>query len=294
MKNKRIVVILILIIIILLICEIYLYLEMKQKEKSIIETDIQDFEPFFQNNVLKTYETNFKIKENPPKIEAASAFYPFTSNFVQNIFSKELYSKELLKLVSTSQAFADIISGKTDIIIATEPSDEQKEMIKKSGANLEFKTIYLEPLVILLNNGNSIDNLYIEQIQDIYYNHKSNWNTYQLEKNNGSQTCFENIVKNNELVKNHYEVNTMPKIIDKIALDKKGIGYAFYSYYSKMHINNNTKIINVNGKDINDNDYPLLFEVYLIYRTDNNNENIFKILDWLETEKGQEFTEYIR
>ena len=86
----------------------------------------------------------------------------------------------------------------------------------------------------------------------------------------------------------------MPKIIDKIALDKKGIGYAFYSYYSKMHINNNTKIINVNGKDINDNDYPLLFEVYLIYRTDNNNENIFKILDWLETEKGQEFTEYIR
>lgn len=100
--------------------------------------------------------------------------------------------------------------------------------------------------------------------------------------------------KKNELGKNHYEINTMPKIIDEVASDKKGIGYAFYSYYSKMHINDNVKTINVNDKDIKDKDYPLLFEVYLIYRTDNNNENIFKILDWLETEKGQEFTEYIR
>lgn len=36
----------------------------------------------------------------------------------------------MLQLVSTSQAFKDIISGKADIIIATEPSEEQKEMIK--------------------------------------------------------------------------------------------------------------------------------------------------------------------
>lgn len=46
--------------------------------------------------------------------------------------------------------------------------------------------------------------------------------------------------------------------------------------------------------DINDKGYPLLFEVYFIYRIDNHNENIFKILDCLETEKGKEFTEYIR
>ncbi len=255
--------------------------------------NISIFEPFSKNNVLFKQEQSIKIKDNLPKIEAASAFYPFTANFVQNIYSKNAYSKELLQMVSTSQSFADIISGKTDIIIATEPSDEQKEMIKRSNVNLEFKTIYLEPLVILLNKDNSIDNLSIEQIQDIYYGSNSSWNTYQLEKNNGSQTCFESIVKNNELGKNHYEINTMPKIIDKIALDKKGIGYAFYSYYSKMHINNNAKIINVNNKEIKDVDYPLLFEVYLIYRTDNNNENISKIVNWLETEEGQEFIKNI-
>lgn len=195
----------------------------------------------------------------------------------------------MLQLVSTSQVFKDIISGKADIIIATEPSEEQKEMIKKSNVDLKYKTIYLEPLAILINKSNSIDNLDIDQIQEFYFDSNSSWNTYQLEKNNGSQTCFESIVKNNSLSKNHYEIKTMPKIIDKIAEDKKGIGYSFYSYYSKMYKNNDAKIISVNNKNIDEKDYPLLFEVYLIYREDNTNENISKIVDWLETEEGKEF-----
>ncbi len=261
--------------------------------KFLIIQEIRMYEPFSKNNMLFKQEQSIKIKDDLPKIEAASAFYPFAANLVQNIYSEDSYSKELLKMVSTSQAFEDIINGKTDMIIATKPSDEQREMIKKSNIKLNFKTIYMEPLVILLNKDNITNNLSIEQIQDIYYGSKSNWNTYQLEKNNGSQTCFESIVKNNELGKNHYEINTMPKIIDKIGLDKNGIGYAFYSYYSKMHKNNNAKIINVNNKEFKNIDYPLLFEVYLIYKTDNN-ENISKIVNWLETEEGQEFIKNVK
>lgn len=278
---KKLLIFLVLILIaIFLLFNIYELFEM---------SNISDFEPFSNNNSLFKQEQSIKIKENSPKIEAASAFYPFAANFVQNLYSEDSYSKEMLQLVSTSQAFKDIISGKTDIIIATKPSDEQNEMIKKSKVDLEFKTIYLEPLAILVNKSNSIDNLSIEQIQEIYYENNSNWNTYQLEKNNGSQTCFESIVKNNRLSNNHYEIKTMPKIIDKIAVDEKGIGYAFYSYYSKMHKNNDAKIISVDNKNIDEKDYTLLFEVYLIYRVDNTNENIPKIVNWLETEEGKEF-----
>ena len=263
MKNKRILIILTSIIIILLICEIYLYLKMTYQEKL-------------------------------PTIEAASAFYPFAANLIQNLYSEDSYSKELLQIVSTSRAFSDIIDGKADVIIATEPSDEQKEWIKDSGISLEYKELYLEPLVIFLNKENSIENLNIEQIKEIYYGNEYNWNTYQLAKNNGSQTCFEYIVKNNKLGKNHYEVDTMNEIVDKVALDKNGIGYAFYSYYSKMHINQNTKLIKINNKEIKDIDYPLLFKVYLIYRTDNSNENISKTVKWLETEEGKNFIDNIK
>lgn len=132
------------------------------------EINLEKFEPFSKNNMLKKYKVDIKLQKELPRIEAASAFYPFAANFVQNLYSQDLYSKEVLQLVSTSQAFKDIISGKTDIIIDTEPSDEQKEMIKKSNVDLEFKTIYLEPVAILLNKSNSIENLSIEQIQKIY------------------------------------------------------------------------------------------------------------------------------
>ena len=260
---------------------------------------VRQFEPFSKNNSLLKLETNLKIETNLPKIEAASAFYPFAANLVQNIYSEDSYSNELLEMVSTSQAFSDIIDKKTDIIIATEPSDEQREKIQKSNVDLQFKTIYLEPLAIILNRSNNIENLSIEQIQRLYYNDNLRWSefsgnntdihTYQLEINNGSQTCFENIVKNNKIDKNHYEINTMPKIIDRVGLDRNGIGYAFYSYYSKMYSNKNVKLININNTSVNSEEYPLLFEVYLIYRTDNSNKNIQKLVNWIESAEGKNF-----
>lgn len=287
MRNKKILTILLILIIIFLICSFYLYLKITYQKNMIIEINLEKFEPFSKNNILKKYEVNIELQGKLPRIEAASAFYPFAANLVQNLYSENLYSKELLQIVSTQSAFKDIIAGKTDIIISTQPSEEQKELIRDSNSSLEYKELYLEPLAIFVNKKNDIDNLYIEQITNIYYGQKYNLNTYQLKKNNGSQTCFESIVKNNKIYENHYEVDTMPEIIDEVALDKNGIGYAFYSYYSKMHINKNTKLIKVNNTEITDINYPLLFKVYLIYRTDNNNENISKIVKWLETEEGK-------
>lgn len=258
------------------------------------DVPLNKFEPFTKYNILKKSNIDFKIQNDLPKIEAASAFYPFTANLVQNIYSKESYSKDLFNIVSTNEAFYDVINGKTDIAIVTGPSDEQKELINNSNKELIFELIYEEPLVVFVNRDNKINNLNIEQIQDIYNNNSLSWNTYQLEENNGSQTCFESIVKDNIIMNNHYEIKTMPEIIDEVAKNKNGIGYAFGSYYTKMHINNNTKLINVNNKGPNQTDYPLLFPVYMVYKIDNNNINIQKIAKWLQTNEGQDFIESIK
>lgn len=265
-----------------------------------IKSEWECFKPFFANNKLMQIDTDFKIDGNI-KIESASAFYPFTANLVQNIFDKENYSEDNLKIVSTSEAFYDIVNKNADLIIATAPSDDQKEYIESCNVELEFQKLYLEPLVIFVNNNNKVDNLTIEQLQKMYYTSNTSWNefggeasiihTYQLEKNNGSQTCFESIVKNNIIDKKHYEINTMPKIIDKVAKDNNGIGYAFYSYYEKMHKNNNVKTINIEGKKISEEDYPLLFDVYAIYRKDNNNDTLKQIVNWLDSDAGKGFIE---
>lgn len=290
MKLKKVVIVL---IILLLVLIIYFCIE---KNKTI-NVPLKKFTPFSSNSLLIETNSSFIISENLPTIEGASAFYPFAANLVQTIYNEKEYEEGLVKMVSTSETFNDLISGKTDIAIVTYPSEEQKNMIDNSNVELEYIPLFKEPLAILVNKSNPISNLSIEQIQDIYYEDNLNWNiyssfkgsinTYQLEKNNGSQTCFESIVKNNKIEYNHYEIELMPKIIDKVGKDRNGIAYAFYSYYTKMHSSKNSKIIKVNDVDINSDNYPLLFDVYLIYRTNNKNDNIQKLVEWIKSEEGE-------
>ena len=85
----------------------------------------------------------------------------------------------------------------------------------------------------------------------------------------------------------------MPEIIDKIAGDKQGIGYAFSSYFFKMHYNENVKPLRVNNYNYTDDQYPLLNKVYIICRKDNKSANTKKIMDWLETVEYKDFIKKI-
>lgn len=207
-------------------------------------------------------------------IEAASAFYPKAKDIID---SNNLHYNVEMK--STTEVYEDIASGKADIIIASGPSLEQKELIESSNKDLEFIKLYKEPLAIIVNKEKTIEDISIEEIQEIYNSNNEDYNTYQLEKNNGSQTCFESIVKNNKLENNHYEIKTMPDIVDKVGEDSKGIAYAFNSYFPKMYDNSNVKTIKVNGYDIDDENYPLQYDVYLIYDKDNHNKNLDEIIE---------------
>ena len=65
-------------------------------------------------------------------------------------------------------------------------------------------------------------------------------------------------------------------------------------FYSKMHNNKKAKRISVNDINYRDGNYPLLFEVYFIYRANNSNSNIPSIVKWFDTNEGQEFIEKIK
>lgn len=140
---------------------IVIFIEGKIYEKILNYKKISGFRLSFINNAISfSFGLIIAILLNANvnlKVEAASAFFPLSQEILS---SQDL--KYNVKMKSTNEVYEDIIKGKTDIIIATKPSDEQKEMIKKSNVDLEFKTIYLEPLVILLNKKNSIDDLSIE------------------------------------------------------------------------------------------------------------------------------------
>lgn len=299
MLKKKIIIIFL--ITILIITFVYLMYS-AYKYSSISYINLNKYEPFNKNNEIIKIDTNFKLEDNFPKMEVASSFYPLASSIIQNICDESMYDKNKYSLVSTDDAFADILEKKADCIIVSAPSDEQKEKIRNSKVNLNFIKISQEELVFYVNNKNEINNLNIEDIKKIY-EEKSNWKdyggknktitTYQLEKNNGSQTAFESIVKNNTIDENHKEVIYMEDIINDVGIDKSGIGYSFKSFYTKMMENKNTKLININEKSVEDDDYPLKYDVYFIYRENCENENVKKMAEWLISEEGKEVIDKI-
>lgn len=290
--------------IILLIIILFLILIVLILYKSIFNiTDLSDFQPFINNaeNVVRIKESTLKINTNLPTIDASVSFYPLASSIVEIIYDKKNYSNEL-NYVSTSLAYEKIINNQVDAVIVSEPSEEQKQMIENSNVNLKFVPFAREALIFYINNHNSVKSLTIEEIRKIYLGQINSWQeingidkniiTYQLEKNNGSQTCFETIVKDNIVDERHIEVNDMGKIIKKVALNKNSIGYAFNSFYSNVFNSSKLKLVNVNQVEPNKENivsgkYPLMYDLYFVYDENNPNKNLKLIEEWLLSEQGQ-------
>lgn len=265
-------------------------------------TYIDNFRPFKEG--YNSDFTDIGLKELPT-IDAAVAFYPLSSKIVENIYSKEKYNNEL-SYVSTQDAYKNIISGNVDIIIATKPSDEQLEEIKLSGKNLKFIPFAREALVFYVNKSNSISSLSVEEIGMMYNGDIESWEkiggknneiiTFQLMKNNGSQTSFEDIVKNNNINEKHMEANDMISIIQKVIHSKNGIGYAFNSFYTQQFNSSMLKLIEINGvKPSNYNIisgiYPLMHDIYFVYDENNSNESIKILENWVLSENCQSLCE---
>lgn len=284
---KRIVLVVVCCVMLILLVIIQIFYQ-----ASFTITPLNNFQPFLTQSSQDSLNKNI-IKENLPTIDASVAFYPLASKIVENIYSSENYTNEL-NWVSTAEAYGNIVNGKVDALIVSQPSKEQIELIKISNKNLKFVPFAKEALIFYVNEKNSIDSLTIEEIQKIYLGeYDKNITTYQLEKNNGSQTCFETIVENNTIDKKHIEIKDMVTIIESVVYNPNSIAYAFNSFYTKVCNSSKLKLISINGveptkENIITKEYPLLYDVYFVYDEENSNPNLKIIEEWLLSEEGQE------
>ena len=260
---------------------------------SLSVTPLTNFQPFLTQYSQDSLNKDI-IKENLPTIDASVAFYPLASKIVENIYSSKNYTNEL-NWVSTAEAYENIVNGEVDALIVSGPSKEQMELIKNSNKKLKFVPFTKEALIFYVNANNIIDTLTIEEIQKIYLGkYHEDITTYQLEKNNGSQTCFESIVENNTIDENHIEIKDMVTIIKSVAYDKNSLAYAFNSFYTKVCNSSKLKLISINGveptkENILTEKYPLLYDIYFVYDEENSNQNLKIIEEWLLSEEGQNF-----
>ena len=259
-------------------------------------------------------------KEELPRIDASLATQPLVSALINNFVGEEVTSEEL-EYSNTHPGYIKLIDGEKDLIVVTQPSEEELEYAKSKNVELEVIPVVNEGFVFYVNSENPVNSLSLEQIQDIYSGKITNWKdvggedneirAFQRPVNSGSQTGMLSLVmKDKTLMEPPKEdlIETMESIVNLVSDYDNGlnsIGYSYYYYATTMFdtidstVRDRIKFIAVNGiepnnETIKSHEYPLYTNYYIVIRKDEpEGSQVRKMIDAMLSDRGQAVAEEV-
>lgn len=307
-KRKSIITVIIIIAVVVLLCvgifflvtNMYENKKEEEKQKEIEENTISN-EPLY---TLEDY----------PKVDASLATQPLTNAFIKNFTGVDV-DESTLDYTNTHPGYVRLINDEVDLIVVTEPSEEELQLAKEKGVELEVIPVVKEGFVFYVNSSNPVDSLTQEQIQGIYSGEITNWKEvggndeeiipYQRPVNSGSQTGMLSLVmKDKELMEPLKEnlLQTMAQIINYVSSydnGKNSIGYSYYYYATTMfqtidsEVAGNIKLLAVDGvkpsnQTIQDGSYPYNTAYYIVInKADDENSASRKLANEMLSNRGQ-------
>ncbi len=315
-KPVKILLVILFIILVIALCILsYLYFTGKIVEKETSQNIGNT------NNTQNTIETEpiFTV-ENYPRVDASLATQPLTNAFIKN-FTNQNIDVSKLNYTNTHPGYVKLINGEVDLIVVTEPSEEELALAKEKNVELEVIPVVKEGFVFYVNGENSVNNLSLEQIQKIYTGEITNWSqvggenleikAFQRPENSGSQTGMLSLVmKGLNLVEPPKEnlIQSMSQIINLVSNydnGKNAIGYSYYYYAKTMYagidekVANGIKLLSVNGVEPNNENirsgkYPLNTAYYIVInKNEPEGSNVRKLVEAMLSERGQAVAESV-
>ncbi|SCY75353.1 PstS family phosphate ABC transporter substrate-binding protein [Butyrivibrio sp. INlla14] len=277
--------------------------------------DVGKFLPFEEDSELARTGSSlyFTSEDDLPVLDGAAALVPVYASVIDNIypegcvtyeggvFSDDNYYGEnfaddsVMQYQNTIRGFDALVDGSVDLFFTAHPSKEQLESAAEKGVELEIVPVGLEAFVFFVNSKNPVDDLSVEKIRGIYRGQINNWkevggpnrtiDPILRIKGSGSQTMMEKFMEGDMITKR-----------DPLDVFGASIGYSFRYYLSGMIANDNVKMLSVNGvypnaENIKNGSYPISANFYVVYRKDNDNHNVKRLVDWLLTDEGQAMIE---
>lgn len=253
---------------------------------------------------------HFTDNDDLPVLDGAAALVPVYASVIENcypegtvtyeggVFSDDnLYGENfagdsVMQYHNTIRGFNAVVDGSTDLFFTAHPSQEQMEYAASQGVELEVVPVGLEAFVFFVNSENPVEDLSTDEIRAIYRNEITNWsevggpdlviNPVTRVSGSGSQTMMEHFMEGNMLERRSF-----------FSMFGGSIGYSFRYYLTGIVGNDSVRMLKVNGvfpdeENIRNGTYPLTVNFYVVYRTDNDNPNVERIVDWLLSPEGQE------
>jgi phosphate transport system substrate-binding protein len=206
----------------------------------------------------------------------------------------------------THGSYESLVAGNADVIIvARAPSDEESAAAAAAGVELDVRPVALDAFVFLVNGGNPVKGLTLEEIRGIYSGGITDWSEvggpslpiqpYQRDPTSGSQELMLRLVMGGlPMVEapDWLMLYAMTGPFNALAWDVSGIGYSVYYYAEHMQPDSDVEMIAVDGarptpETIARGVYPLVAEVYAVARAGETG-SARAFFDWLITEEGQQ------
>jgi phosphate transport system substrate-binding protein len=278
------------------------------------DVDLSEYQPFTDNSkVVSLHQTsNYKIEDDLPKLDGATALYPVYAGFVQAVYPEKDYSLDDSEVVSTqtSYAFERLVNGDVDIIFMAEPSEEQMDFARLQGVDLTLTPIGKEAFVYFVHKDNPVKELSVEEIQGIYSGKIMNWKevggedeeirAFQRPEGSGSQSALIRFMEDVPIMDPPSKdiVTGMGGIIRETTNyqnRQNAIGFSFRHFSEEMVQNGKIKNIAVNGvlpteEYIQNDTYPVVANFYAI-TANSENPHLSKFIQWMQSEQGQEIVE---
>ncbi len=240
-------------------------------------------------------ELKGKFAEAGLKVDASLATQPLMNAYAEYFGDKKFLANVKENYTNTHPGYVKLINKEADLIIVTEPSQEELDLAKQKNVELEVTKVVNEGFVFYVNTKNPVDDLKLKEIVDIYSGKINDWDKvggnksqiipYQRPVNSGSQTGMLSLVMKGEPLRKPTSielVESMGGIIDAVANydnNKDGIGYSYYYYANIMYHTPNIKFLGIDGvkptyKTIEDESYPIMTAYYIVTRKDANEKTL--------------------
>lgn len=254
--------------------------------------------PFNENAQISRTESALELSGDIPIIDGAAALLPVYSAIVDSVYPEsavefkdgEYTENSKIQFSDTLKAYKGVVDGTNDIILCAAPSEQQQLYATEQGVELVYVPIGYEAFVFFVNENNPINNLTVEQIRDIYSGEITNWsalgganrpiNPLDRYEGSGSQTTMLNFMNGKEIKKN------------PLGIFGGAIGFSFRFYVEGMVAKSGIKLLSINGvapteENIANGSYPIIYKFYAVYRKDNTNENVKKLVSFILSPEGQ-------
>lgn len=258
--------------------------------------------PFDENSLIARIDTDHSVSGDLPVLDGAAALLPVYAAVADAIYpegccifdGREFDPESAVQYRNTLRAYTAVVDGTADIIFVAAPSEAQLEYAEEKGVELVFQPIGKEAFVFIVNENNPVDGLTSRQIRDIYSGKITNWselggghypiNALRRLEGSGSQSA---------LVKFMGDVPIKKRTSNVFG---KSLGFSFRYFVTGLAKKPKIKMLAVDGvypdrQNVGNGSYPITVDFYAVWRTDNENENVPKVIDWILSDEGRRLIE---